>query len=268
MFPELHAIERTCSRTPGSIKSIVLIDPGDLASQPDWHLLPSIDDLDFSPGAGAYAFETDRLTSRLDDSTPDDNAGDFFRYNLTARLRTVRAEVELLRAKIVNRPLHVVATYYNDEQRFVPNMRLRFTGDSADRPSGRNGYQVTGTARLLKPAPFLNATVDVIGGPYVPPDPTDIGSGVTLVELTVTDPTSSYAIPSGKWLVGIEIRSTDAQTASVGLTAMGEELGGPNEMDALQVWTVEGNSVPTFTSSTIYFSGLEGTNSIKLWLLG
>lgn len=268
MFPELHAVERICTRTPGSLKRIVLIDPDDLASQPDWHLLPSIGDLDFSPGAGAYAFEDDRLTARLDDTTEDAPAGDFFQYTLTARLRTVRAEMELFRAKIVNRRLHVVATYYNDEQRFVPNMRLRARADSAERPSGRNGYVFTGTARLYKPAPFLNATVDVIGGPYVPPEEGET-LGVTLVEITATDPTYTYAVPSGKWVDGIEIRSTDAQTIKIGTTAGGEEITGmPVTLTALQSYIANGALIDTFGTHTIYFTDLAGTNSIRIWLLG
>lgn len=268
MFPELHAVERACTRTPGSLKRIVFIDPDDLASQPDWHLLPSIEDLDFLPGKGAYDFQDDRLTARLEDTTDDNAAGDFFQYTLTARLRHVRVEMELFRAKIVNRRLHAVATYYDGEQRFIPDMRLRARADSADRPGGRNGYQFTGTARLLKPAPFLNAAVDVIGGPYVPPEGGEV-LGVTLVELTATDPTYSYAVPSGKWLDGIEIRSTDAQTIKIGTTAGGEEISGmPVELTALQTYVVNGAVIDTFGTHTIHFTDLAGTNSIRIWLLG
>ena len=269
MFPELHAIERVCSRTPGSIKRIVLIDPDDLASQPDWHLLPSIGDLDFLPGAGAYAFEDDRLTGRLEDTTEDAPAGDFFQYTLIARLRTVRAEMELLRAKIVNRRLHVVVTYYNDEQRFVPNMRLRARADSADRPSGRNGYQFVGTARLHKPAPFLNATVDVIGGPYVPPDtPPESINGVTVVEISTSAASYIYEIPSGMWMVGWEVSGDATQSVSLGTVASGQELGGPTDLTAGQTWVGQGNMLPTGSATNIYFSGMAGNNEIKIWLLG
>jgi hypothetical protein len=269
MFPELHAVERICTRTPGSLKRLVLIDPDDLASKPDWHLLPSIADLDFAPGKGAYAFEDDRLTGRLDDTTTTNTpAGDFFEYTLSARVRTVRAEMELLRAKLVNRRVHVVATYYNDEQRYVPYMRLSARADSADRPGGRNGYVFTGSARLHKPAPFLNAEIDVIGGPFVPPEEGE-SLGVTLVELTATDPTYTYNVPAGKWLDGLEIRSTDAQTIKIGTTAGGEELSGmPVSLDALQTYILNGAILDTFGTHTIHFTDLEGTNSIRIWLLG
>lgn len=269
MFPELHAIERVCTRTPGSLKRLVLIDPDDLASTPDWHLLPSIEDLSFLSEKGAYDFQDDRLTARLEDSTEDSAAGDFFSYTLTARLRTVRAEVEYLRAKLRNRRVHVVATYYNGEQRYIPYMRLRFRADSADRPGGRNGYQVTGLARLLKPAPFLNADIEVIGGPYVPPDPGEGGLGVTLVELSTDSNTYSYSVPTGKWLDGIEIRSTDAQTIKVGTSAGGEEISGfPVPLDALETYVANGAVIDTFGTHTIHFTDLEGTNSIRIWLLG
>lgn len=270
MFLELHALERSCTRTPGSLKRIVLIDPDDLAAQPDWDVLPSIADLEFLPGKGAYDFQDDRLRARLEDSTDSAEPGDFFTYTLTAQMRLVRAEVEFLRAKTRNRPLHVVVTYYNGEQRYIPNMRVRARADSADRPSGRNGYQFTFTARMLKPAPFLNADIEVIGGPYVPPDPGDGGNlGVTLVELTATDPTYSYSVPSGKWLDGIEIRSTEAQTIKIGTTASGEELSGmPVALDALQTFVLNGGGIDTFGTHTIHFSDLEGTNSIRIWLLG
>lgn len=269
MFPELHAIERVCSRTPGSIKRIVLIDPDDLASQPDWHLLPSIATLSFLPGKAAYDFQDDRLTARLEDTTEDAPAGDFFQYTLTARLRTVRAEVELLRAKTVNRRLHVIATYYNDEQRFLPDMRLRFRADSADRPAGRNGYQVTGVCRLAKPAPFLDAVVDVIGGPYVPPDtpPTSI-NGVTLVEITTSDSSYVYEIAAGFLLLGWEVTGTTAQTVALGTTAGGEQLGGPVTLGIAETWVGTGINLPSENLINIYFSGLTGTNTIKIWLLG
>lgn len=267
MFPELHAVERVCTRTPGSLKRIVLIDPDDLSYQPDWYLAPTIDDLVFLGGKAAYIFQDDRLTGRLEDTTEDAPPGDFFQYTLTARLRTVRAEVELLRAKIVNRPLHVVATYYDNTQRYLPNMRLRARADSADRPGGRNGYQFTGVCRMLRPAPFVGADISVIGGPYVPPalvEPSD----VNMVEVEVTDSGYNYEVPAGYWLVGWEVVGDTDQDVSLGTSGGGNELGGPITLTAGQTWVGQGNMLPTFTAVTISFSGLEGTNTIRLWLLG
>ena len=267
MCPELHAIERVCTRTPGSLKRLVLIDPDDLASTPDWHIAPTVGDLVFIGGKAAYIFQDDRLTARLEDTTDDAPAGDFFQYTLTARLRTVRPEVEMLRAKLRNRRVHVVATYYNGEQRYIPYMRLRFRADSADRPGGRNGYQVTGLARLLKPAPFLNADIEVIGGPYVPPalvEPSD----VNMVEVEVSSTGYNYEVPAGYWLVGWEVVGDTDQDVSLGTSGGGNELGGPITITAGQTWVGSGNMLPTFTPTTISFSGLEGTNTIRLWLLG
>lgn len=267
MFPELHVLERICTRSPGSLKALALIDPDDLATQPYWHLDPNIDALDFKSGKAAYALQDDRLTGRLEDNTTDNVAGDFFDYTLTARARLVRAEVELLRAKLRNRRVHVAATYYNGAQRLLPYMRIRARADSADRPAGRNGYTITGTLRLLKPAPFVGATIEVIGGPYVPPDPGSTG-GVEPIILATSDSNYTYNVAAGKWLVGVEIRGDSPQTVSVGFTPGGDEFGGTMGLDALQAWTIEGNSIQSFTSTNIYFSGLDGNNTIKIWLLG
>jgi hypothetical protein len=269
MIPALHVQERVCIRTPGSLKRLVLIDPLDLASQPDWHLIPSVAALDFLPGKGGYEFSAKRLNGRLSDNTNTGNdAGDFFEYTLDARVRTVSIETEYLRAKWRNRRIHVHATYYDDSERLVPNMRLTAKGDSADRPAGFNGYSISGTGQLDKPAPFLAATPSVIGGPYIPPTPEDLGSGVQIVPITATGSTYTYEIPMGKWLVGWEVRSTSAQTPKLGTTPGGNELGESLALLALETWIGQGNMLPTWSATNIYFSGLAGTNSIQLWLLG
>jgi hypothetical protein len=269
MIPELHVLERTCVRIPGSLKRLVLIDPNDLASQPDWHLVPNVDALDFIPGAGGYEFEGKRLNGRLSDNTNTGNdCGDILEYNLEARVRTVSVEMEYLRAKLRNRRLHVHVTYYNGTERIVPNMRLTAKGDSAERPAGFNGYSISGIAQLDKPAPYLATTPSVIGGPYIPPTPGDLGSGVQIVPITATGSTYTYAIPAGKWLVGWEVRSTSAQTPLLGTTPGGYELGESLPLLALETWVGQGNMTPTWSGMNIYFSGLAGTNSIQLWLLG
>ena len=82
------------------------------------------------------------------------------------------------------------------------------------------------------------------------------------------------------WLIGLvvpslafigygawELTGSDAQTVVLGSTPGGEELGGPVDLTALQTWVGTGNVLPS-TGYTIYFSGLTGNNTIKLWLLG
>jgi len=269
MVPVLHVIERKCIRIPGSLKRLVLIDPDDLATQPDWHLVPNVEALDFKPGKGAYEFELNRLTGRLSDNTNTGNdAGDFFEYTLEAKVRKVSIEFEYLRAKLRNRRLHVIGTYYDGTQRLVPNMRLTARGDSADKPSGTNGYIISGVGQLAFPAPYLDETPVVIGGPYNPPAPEDLGSGVQIVAITATGSSYTYSIPAGKWLVGWEVRSTAAQTPLLGTTPGGSELGESLPLLALETWVGQGNMLPTWSSMNIYFSGLAGTNSIQLWLLG
>lgn len=266
---ELNAIERSCTRTSGGLKTLVLIDPADLTEQPAWHLSPNIADISFAPGKAAYVFQHKRFTARLEDDTPTDAAGDYFTYRLTAFIRVIRGEVELLRAKLINRRIHVVVTYMNGEQRFLPYLRLTGKGDSgATYGKDAPGVNFTGVMRLLKPAPFVAGTFDVIGGPYVPPESGGTGT-VTLVELSTEDGTFSYTVPTGKWISGLEIRSTDAQTIKVGTTAGGEELSGmPVALDALTPFVLNGAILDTFSAHTIYFSDLAGTNSIRIWLLG
>lgn len=268
MFPELHALERVCARTPGSLKRLVLIDPGDLSATPAWHIEPSIDDLEFSPGAGAYDFQLDRLTGRLDDNTVTTNAaGDFFEYNLSARVRTVRVEAEYLRAKLRNRRVHAVVTDYAGTQRYLPNIRLTARADTGGRPSDRNGYTISGSLRLHKPAPFLNASIDVIGGPYVPPTPTSPVGGVLMVPITTTDSSYTYQVPAGYLLAFVYVRSDEAQTVSLGTTVSGAELGGPLPLDADQYGIMGAGLLRPASNTNIYLSGLAGTNSIEIWLL-
>jgi len=266
---ELNAIERSCLRTSGGIKQIVLIDPDDLNTQPDWYVAPSIADLDFASGKAAYAFQHQRFTATLTDETPiDAQAGDYFTYRLTAFIRVIRAEVELLRAKLLNRRTHVIATYMDGSQRFLPNMRLTGKGDSGARYGKDSpGVQFTGALRLNRPAPFVAADIDVIGGPYVPPD-TGATGAVTTIEIITSDSAYSYTIPAGKWLVGWEVKGDTDQIVNLGTTAGGSDLGSSFDLSAGSTWVGQGNMLPTFTSQTIYFSGLEGTNNINLWLIG
>lgn len=72
MFPELHIIERICRRPTGSLRSVAVVDPDDLATQPNWRLSPVIGTLDFKSGKSAYLIEDDRLRGRLEDSTTVD----------------------------------------------------------------------------------------------------------------------------------------------------------------------------------------------------
>lgn len=264
----LHAITKACQFTPPGLKALSVIDPDDLNQQPVWFRTPNLASLNFKSGKAAYTFEADRLTARLTDRTVDTaRAGDYIDYLLQARVSGISAETELFRAKMLNRRVHVAATYQNDLQRVVPYMRLMADADSGDK-SNRNAYSFRGAARLLKPAPFIDASFDVIGGPYVPPDTGSSVGGVTIVEQSTSSSTFTYNVPAGKWLVGWEVGSDEDQNVSLGITSGGAELGGPVLIPENEIWTGQGNMTPTNTSFNIYFSGMAGTNTIKLWLLG
>lgn len=155
MFLELHAIERPCYEASPALRLIVLIDPDDLVSQPSYFVVPNLEALEFKPGKSAYAFHHEAFTGRLTDKVVKNNpAGDFFEYDLKATVRTVRPTVESLRLKLMNRRIHVVATYGDRFQRFVPMLRMNGDSDSGDRNSP-NLYAFSGFTQVTQPAPSL-----------------------------------------------------------------------------------------------------------------
>lgn len=234
-------------------------------SQPDWHLVPNVDSLDFIPGKAGYEFGMDRLKGRLSDNTNTGNdGGDFFEYSLEAKVRTVTIEMELLRAKLRNRRIHVHATYYNGSERLVPNMRLTARGDSADRPAGTNGYTISGVGQLDKPAPFIGETPNVTPGGGAP-----TGSSFSMGEmvkdvLATSDASDIFGLPSNVLLTAIFITSNTDQTVSIGLTADGDELGGPQEILAGEGYTFA-QSFRSVEITSLHFSGLQGSNTIEVW---
>lgn len=266
---DLHSVERACLAVPGGLKKLVLVDPRDLATQPRWNIAQDAGELDFLPGKSAYTFENDRLSARLTgDTTVSQSGGDFLEYRLTANVRAIRSTVESLRAKLINRRIHVVATYRDNLQRFLPYMRLYAGDDSGTRFGDRQGYTFQGVTRLLSPGPGIGGNIETALPPVTDPGTPDPGTGATLIELSVTTSTYTYTIPAGKWLVGWELRSTSAQEASLGLSPSGYELGGPVQLLANQPWAGSGSNLATFIATPIYFSGLVGTNTIRIWVLG
>jgi hypothetical protein len=269
---ELHTIERACARVPGSLKKIALIDPRDLAAPAVWNVSQSLDALEFLPGKSAYGFEKDLLSGRLVGSTEVGNrAGDFTAYKLTASIRAIRPTVESLRSKLMNRRIHVVATYQDDLQRLLPFIRLYATDDSGDSWNAKQGYQFEGVTRIITPGPGIGGNVETAPGEGGGGEGGGTTPGTGIVEpvvITTSASTYTYTIPEGKWLVGWEMRSGSAQSVSLGLSPLGAELGGPVDLAILQPWAGNANMIPTFSDTPIYFSGMAGTNTIQLWLLG
>lgn len=264
----LHSIAEAC-RVPGGIKQIQFADPNDLTEQPTWNIGTSTE-LSFKPGKAAISMVPDQRSARLDGDHETGNvAGDFFSYRFECRVKSIRATVESLRAKIVGRRIHLVATYQDGVRRLVPYMRLAINDQSGTRRFDKQGYLITGTTRLLMPGPDvagnITATEPPVGGGGTTPPVT--GAGAEIITITTTESTYAYLLESGKWLVGWELRSSSAQTVSVGYTSGGEELGGPVSLSPLQAFVGQGNMIPTFDDTNIYFSGLVGNNTIKLWVL-
>ncbi len=269
---ELNAIERACDRTLAGLLSIVLIDPNDLVTQPDWNIVPNISDLEFKDGKGAYTFHTAIHSARLEDETdPSQPGGDMFNYKLSAFVRSIRGEMELLRSLLRHRRIHVVATYKNGDKRFIPYMRVTARADSgAKAGTDKRGYTITGTANFITPAPFVSGAFDIIGGPPVGPDPGSPDGSVNVITITTEDPDYTYTVPAGMLLLAVYVSGSSNQEVSVGRTSGGSELGGPIPMSASLP-----NNTATFEtvyraagSANIYISGLVGSNTIEIWLIG
>ncbi len=240
----------------------------DLATQPSWNIAQDAGELDFLPGKSAYYFTQDPRSARLEgDPDVSNSSGDFFTYRLQATMRAIRPTVESLRAKLMNRRVHVIGTYQDNVQRFVPYMRISIKDDSGARRADKQGYTLTGATRLIMPGPGVGGNIAVVppptGGEALILTP---GSAAT-VNITTTSSSYSHLLTAGQWLIGWEVRSTSNQTVSAGITGGGTELGGPIYLSTPQIWVGQGNMVPTFSDINIYFSGLTGTNTIKLWIL-
>lgn len=258
---ELHAVIKACQKPAGGLKAIAIIEPTDLAVQPVWYLEPNIPELEFLADKSAYAFLADRFTARLTDKTvTGDRQGDRFEYLLQAFVSGIRPEIELLRAKIRNRRYHVVATYQDDTRRFLPWMRISADGDSGDR-SNKNGYSFTGTMRMHRPAPYLDATFTL------PIGPSTMVPGTIVHSDTTTSSTWSYEIPADRLLVVVFVFSSSTQEVSLGTTAGGTELGGPAYIPGSQYGLLGSNNLRTTAATTIYLSGLVGSNTIEVWTL-
>ena len=259
-----HSIENACAPVAAGIWAVSFIDPQDLAVKPAWNVLPSIPDLQFKVGKAAYHFANNRLTARLLDKTDTrQRPGDFYEYTFQAQLTGITPTIEYLRAILRNRRVHLVVTFADTTKRFIPNVRLSADSDSGS-SSNKIGYSWSGSVQLLKPAPFLNGTFDIIGGPYVPPSTT---SGVTMVTITTSASSYTYEVPADKLLAYIWVKSDEAQTVNIGTTDGGSELGGPTDIEADQAALFGSGLLRPEAPQNIFFTGLSGANTIEIWLL-
>lgn len=268
MSPDLHAIDQACNKPAPGLTALAIVDPKDLEVQPNWLIKPSISELTFKPGKAAFNFGADRLTGRITDKiNASGKPGDFAEYQLEATIKGITETSQWLRAKLLNRRVHIIATDQDGLRTFIPFIRLLSSSDTGGKSTPKQTV-FSGSVRLSKIAPFFNGTFDVIGGPFVPPTVDPDGSGVVVVPNTVTDDTFTYTVPAGKLLAYVYLRSDAAQMPSIGLMSGGAELGGPTPLDANQGGVFGSGLLRPTTSTTIYFSGLAGTNLIELWLLG
>jgi hypothetical protein len=266
MFADLHAIIKSCNKPAAGLLSLAMVDPRDLLTQPDWLIKPTIEDLDFIPGKAAYAIEPDRLTARLVDKTDiKSRPGDTVEYYLSATVTGITPATEWIRAKLLNRRVHIIAVYQNGDQRFIPNMRLYADADSGDK-SNPQRYSFSGFVRLSKIAPFFGGTFNVIGsGSGMDPSGSNISDAEMIMDpLATSGATATFILPANVLLTAIYIKADTNQSPKVGLTLGGDELGGPQDMlagDSLTFAQAYRSEAPT----TLFFSGLAGTNQMEIW---
>ncbi len=268
MLLPLHAVEEVCGVPRAGLRSLRLIDPDDLTAQPVWYFPGLVSAIFFKPGRAAYAFPLEAFTGTLSDPTGSNEQGDYFEYELNAFVKGVTPGMELLRQKLLNRRIHLDVTYGDGQRRLLPGIRLFGKGSAGRRGGTPQGYDFSGKLQLTRPAPFTEATFPIIGPPYVPPEEGGGGSGATVITQTVSTATHSYTVPSGALLLAIEVvAGGSAMTPAIGFSAGAQDLGGPVDLAAGMTWVCAGLQVPSNPSTTIYFSGLAGTLSLRIWLL-
>lgn len=268
MIPNLHDIRRACPRVLGGLKTLMLIDPRDLQSQPGFYLIPNIISLSFKTGKRAFILEQDKFSGSLEgDPETSNRAGDFFTYRLQATVRNNRLIVDLQRMKLMNRRIHVVATYQDGYQRFVPYMRLSATDSSGRRATDRSGYSFSGVCRIITPAPSIAATLTLppVGGGGGGGSSSDAMQPVIISGITGS--TYTYTIPAGFLLLGIYVKSNAAQTVDIGTTSGGTEITEDFSLSANQYGVAGTMMLHADTDTDIFFSNLAGTNKIILYLV-
>lgn len=265
----LNAVEKICRHIGGGLKALVLIDPNDVASIAPYYLLPSIQIVVLKAGKSAWAFNFDRKAASLRDTTgTDDPAGDVIDYRLSARVKNYRLSVQYLRAKLLNRRVHVAVTYQDDTQVFLKNMRLTAGHNSDDSRSGLNAYTFLGALRLPRPAPLLETVIIGSETPVDLPTSSVIGS-VQIITIETTDSTAEYTVPAGSLLVAIYMLGDEDETVSVGLAGGDSDINGmPTDVAADVPYLVGSNLLVAEVDTVIYFTGLAGSNTIEIWLLG
>lgn len=263
MLCDYDNIPRLCQPPAGSLKAIQFFDPDSLTEQPVWYALPNFEALSFPSGTEPFVIEADKLTGIFTEKVVTNSAaGDYYEGQLNCTVRGVRLDVEYIRRKMRNRRVHVLVTYQDDLQRFVPNMRLSIDSTSGDKGS-KNAYTIQGAARYLTPAPTINSVLTPPGGGGGGGGEDPMNAPVTL---TVTGSTTSYAIAAGMLLTAIVIIGDTSQTIDIGTTPGGSDI--TDDFDCVGGEAAMLGSINLYSGAgkTIYFSNLTGNNTIKIYL--
>lgn len=87
------------------------------------------------------------------------------------------------------------------------------------------------------------------------------------VSPAITDATWSYVVPAGRLLLAIYVRSTAEQTVDVGTSEGGHEVHEQISCTAGEYQLLGAANRFAESDLTLYFSGLEGTNTIRVWVV-
>lgn len=252
-------IERSCGKHVGGLRDLGLIDPADLVS---------VEPLVFKSGKRIFLFQQNRFTGRLRRKHNDSSkAGDTQDYQLTGFVKGIRGDMDLLAMRFMNRRIHILVTYWGDTQRLLKFTRPLTDHDSGDRLGSRIGYNLEATCRQIGSGTLIGSPIELptIETGTGDPDPEPGGGPEVIIVEDEADHT--FTIPAGKLLTAVYIKGDSNQTVTVGLSSTSGEIMEGVPLLANQ-WSLSGNnSLYAETPTPIYFSGLTGTNIIKIWLL-
>jgi hypothetical protein len=112
----------------------------------------------------------------------------------------------------------------------------------------------------------LNVTTEggLIPDVEVPVDPGN--TDFEPVVITTTSGTYSYTLPATHLLLAIHVVSNANQTISIGYSTA-DDLGGPTAMTAGVGMLFGAVMLRPASNTAIVFTGLQGTNTIELWIL-
>jgi hypothetical protein len=139
---DLIAIEAACGNILNGLKKVFLILPEDVAGETVSHsILPLISLPQLVNGKAMYPVAFDKLSARfLEKKVITAKAGDYYDQTLTFTVKKTRIELDTLSHLLLNRRVHALLVYHDNNTKYVKNLRSEDEADSGDR-SAKNEYR-------------------------------------------------------------------------------------------------------------------------------